>query len=650
MTSLTSTLESKLQTLGALLRTNLGLKGINTNVNDGLTTLINKVNDINSIEERTGFFADIGFFNDENWTEPPVIVDDTLIFNADTTFILPENANLPSTFTAAFIISVSNSTGYIDWDGRNLSIIEGVWGNGRFEAPMILKRNNGGGFELETPISGDEYHGIDDFGYISFNGEEPITISNFVYTDTYYNGTHYDNDFTLYDLLTYNIVWDDNDNLSDTRPTQHPTFLTLNDNIIKHYNITDNSENNFVTTQSSFGQYDIFWGCWNYKQHNDSNIYSWHTNDDFINQTSNYIKLYGSGENRVDRYILGEGNAWAGFANNTTTINEEMPLYWKIGFDYIFTGTGNDNKDAYVQIGPDNHCIQVGKISGENYLDLFGSGRTFTNTNSVIHFELEPKEYHQSNGTLYMTYRIVVGQSAYDYNETWIIENSSISDALPHNLYKVIQNNTAKITNLYYKASNIALLDKCKKDRVNSLYGGTTPFKGSSTNTFTHNDNEYTLSGSGQYWSGRKITALDGINNARLRVKFKLNTTTNAAYNQFFICCTDQTPSSTEATYPYAVRVRNDKLFQYFQFTTEDTIYTHSTAYSSDWFYLEAIKVGTSWTMKLYDADLNQLATNTRTITSTLGNPKWYIGLNTEKGTNHSVHIQEILAEKLGDE
>ena len=169
-------------------------------------------------------------------------------------------------------------------------------------------------------------------------------------------------------------------------------------------------------------------------------------------------------------------------------------------------------------------------------------------------------------------------------------------------------------------------------------------FQRDSTNTLAFNTDEYLLSGSTCCFSGREVLAMQGVDDGRLRIKFKLNTTSNAAYNQFCIFCTDQT--LPQSSYPYGTRVRNDKLFQYFTIGSESTIYTHSVAYSTDWFYLEAIKEGTSWTIKLYDSSLTQLATDTRTLSS-MSNPNWYFALLTDKGTNYSVHIKEVIAEAL---
>lgn len=188
------------------------------------------------------------------------------------------------------------------------------------------------------------------------------------------------------------------------------------------------------------------------------------------------------------------------------------------------------------------------------------------------------------------------------------------------------------------------LYDDCSSSSGLSNYGSSVVFERNSTNTLAFNTDEYLLSGSTCCFSGREVLAMQGVDDGRLRIKFKMNTTSNAAYNQFCIFCTDQT--LPQSSYPYGTRVRNDKKFQYFTIGNESTIYTHSVAYSTDWFYLEAIKEGTSWTIKLYDSSLTQLATDTRTLSS-MSNPNWYFALLTDKGTNYSIHIKEVLAEAL---
>lgn len=190
------------------------------------------------------------------------------------------------------------------------------------------------------------------------------------------------------------------------------------------------------------------------------------------------------------------------------------------------------------------------------------------------------------------------------------------------------------------------LYDDCSSSSGLSNYGSSAVvFERNSTNTLAFNTDEYLLSGSTCCFSGREVLAMHGVDDGRLRIKFKLNTTSNAAYNQFCIFCTDKTVNNNPP-YEYGCRVRNDKKFQYFSIGSESTIYTHSVAYSTDWFYLEAIKEGTSWTIKLYDSSLTELATDTRTLSS-MTDPNWYFALLTEKGTRYSVHIKEVIAESL---
>ena len=190
------------------------------------------------------------------------------------------------------------------------------------------------------------------------------------------------------------------------------------------------------------------------------------------------------------------------------------------------------------------------------------------------------------------------------------------------------------------------IYDDCSSASGLSNYGDNVKFERNPSTTLTFNTDEYVFAGSTCCFGGREILAMHGVNNAKLRIKFKLNTTSSGAYNQFCIFCTDQNVDGTGRAYPYGCRVRNDKQFQYFTIQNESTLYTHSAYYSSAWYYLEAEKDGTSWTIRLYDSSLSLLKENTRTLSS-MTNPNWYIALLADKGTNYSVHIKEVLAEAL---
>lgn len=151
------------------------------------------------------------------------------------------------------------------------------------------------------------------------------------------------------------------------------------------------------------------------------------------------------------------------------------------------------------------------------------------------------------------------------------------------------------------------------------------------------------MSGSGGNFNGFIIPNTLGNDNVKVRVKFKLSKS-NDAYNQFGLCvCEGTTYNSNEG-----LRVRGDKKFQIFNFPSEyeSTIYTHSSALNSDYFYVELIKQGTSLTRKLYDKNLNQLATNTATCSS-YSNPNYMFYHLTQKGTSYTALIQEILVDSI---
>ena len=219
--------------------------------------------------------------------------------------------------------------------------------------------------------------------------------------------------------------------------------------------------------------------------------------------------------------------------------------------------------------------------------------------------------------------------------------SASASDGLTTLAGKILQ-----ITGGGGGGGTVLVDDNCSSASGLSNYGNNVIFERSSSTTLTFNTDEYVLSGSTCCFGGREVLGMHGVDDGRLRIKFKLNTTNSAAYNQFCIFCTDKVVNDNPP-FEYGTRVRNDKLFQYFTIQNESTIYTHSVAYSTDWFYLEAEKDGTSWTINLYDSGMNKLATDTRTL-SAMTSPNWYFAILTEKGTDYSVHIKEVYGETLG--
>ena len=636
-------LQDSLESFGTLLRNNLRAKGVNTSNTDNLMTLVDKVNDIEVEEPPSGFFVDIGMYDSNNWTSAPIITNDKIILNEGSYSFLCDDVTFPSTFTAMFVISFNDSDSYLDTPiligPQSIDIRGGV---GRFEFPLIIKRQDGGNFEIESPITGDAVtrSAIDSFDFYGFGN---IVLSKFFYTNTYLSGSATNNDFDSYDLWTYNIVWADNDDIAALRPQNHSAMLLKENSISEYYNISNALQNNYITTPSSG---DIYWGCWSNILHNDNNEYSWKTSDEYLNDFNDYVKVIGDGQNRVDRYVLGEGEIRESFSDTTTIINKNMPFYWKIGFDYESDGIIL-NEDAYVQIGLDNsNHIGIGKNTDGNFLELNESLFSITDDSPIVHFELEflgyTIDFNSTPLRVVSSYKITANNYTHTYSDSNTFNSNSSNDSidkiLPYNLYKVVQGGNAKIKNLYYVDNSIAVLDRCKKDKT-ALYGSSVALIGSSSNTLRFNNDEYLFSGTGNYFSGREITQLHGTENARLRVKIKLNTTSNGAFNQCLIICTDESTT-------YGTRIRNDKKFQHFDLSTEEDIYTHSSYYSDNWFYLEAKQENGSWTVTLYDDALNILATDTQT-SSSLQNPNWYIGLQTEKGEDYSVHIKEILAEKL---
>lgn len=284
--------------------------------------------------------------------------------------------------------------------------------------------------------------------------------------------------------------------------------------------------------------------------------------------------------------------------------DDNVVLSATVNGDYDDTSQTNIDLKGYLQ------GATVTFKEGNNIL-----GTAITNTNGIATYTIN----NITSGT--HTYTAIFNGTGTDYNSA-----------------------TQTIT---FNVESYYINDRCTSNAGLSNYGESILFLDpntntqNSTNTLTYLSDEYLLSGTGNYFSGREIVPLRGIGNVKLRIKFKLQA--SSAFNQLLIICDENDPS-TSSTHPYCARVRNDKKLQYFSFNSETTIYTHSAYFNSDWYYLETTKNGTDWTITLYDNNLNQLYTDTRTLSTMTGTPKWYFGLQTEKGTTYSVHIKEIKA------
>ena len=187
--------------------------------------------------------------------------------------------------------------------------------------------------------------------------------------------------------------------------------------------------------------------------------------------------------------------------------------------------------------------------------------------------------------------------------------------------------------------------DECSSDNT-SQYGTSVSLDGkTTTESLSFSTDHYILSGSGSGFAGFIIPNVNR-DDVKVRIKFKLTQTNNGAYNQFGIGVGQVGAVTTNN----GLRARNDKKLQQFNFTngteTEGNVYTHSNYFSTDWFYAELIKQGTSLTIKLYDKNLTQLATNTRTITN-YTNPQYIFYNLSVRGTSYATHIQEILVEPV---
>lgn len=299
---------------GTLMRTNLKRKGIETQRNDGLTTLINKVNDIET-NDMTGFLADIGFYDASNWSGiSPTVLEDRMIFSDEASFSFDE-IDFPDTFTWLFIISSQHAN---DSFGIGVNAIEqpsDTWtfnGYLDYEEIMVISRENGEDFNVDFIMDGFGYV-IADLTETDLNitpaTSKPIVIRGIRFSEETYENI-YDEEDCGYKKIRYKIAWD---KYSNTRPPKVPVLLLKNDKLVKKYDVNANSSNiDFLIGSIYF--YDVYnssqWGCYYLANDDDASQYSWRTlrefeNDLDINNNYSVIKhINGTNEkDRLDYYV-----------------------------------------------------------------------------------------------------------------------------------------------------------------------------------------------------------------------------------------------------------------------------------------------------------------------------------------------------------
>ena len=277
------TLKHKLETLGKLMASNLTRQFVTASWDDGLTTLANKIQDI-ELNNMTGFLADIGFYDQDSWSgTPPTILKDKIIFHGNAEFPF-NNVVFPDTFTWSFILTTHDKG-----DELTEPITIGQYHSLNFEESVdmefciMITRENGGDFIIKCDETGDEYT----FNSLSFKsllitpyGAKPVTISEIYFSEEY--------DDNPYSIISYNLCWDNSfhtkstdiwDNDSDTKPTSVPLLLLKNGTPFKSYSLTKATDDSRVRGISivPVNYINSCWGNYHYIFSSDMSNYSWKT-------------------------------------------------------------------------------------------------------------------------------------------------------------------------------------------------------------------------------------------------------------------------------------------------------------------------------------------------------------------------------------
>ena len=193
-------------------------------------------------------------------------------------------------------------------------------------------------------------------------------------------------------------------------------------------------------------------------------------------------------------------------------------------------------------------------------------------------------------------------------------------------------------------------IDDCSSSTHISEYSPTIRISNNNTNTATlsynSSENAYQIYRSSSYdaFYGFTIPNTLGADNIRIVCKAKL--TGASGYTQFHIGICDSTYINTSGNWD-SIRIRADGQFIQAMHNNSQEYLTANTGYSvkDNYAYLELVKQGTNLTGKLYDLNMNQLASLSWTGNS-YSNPYFFIGENTGSQSSY-VYIQSVLAEPI---
>ena len=678
------TLSRALDKFGTLMRTNLKRKGIETQRNNGLTTLINKVNDIET-NDMTGFLADIGFYDAENWNgTPPTILKDKLIFNDDSEFPF-DNINFPDTFTWYFVILPQNSDDAFGI-GPNTVIHPkdsnplNIYGYIKYEEIMVISRENGGNFAVFFVINDIEF-GILDLteSYLSFSPttENPIVIQNIYFNEETFEYDYDSENNYNYEKIKYRAAFDKDSNI---KPSTIPILLSKDNKLVDEYPINDNTQY-FYTQYSPDGMYEPIeqWGCHHYKTTNDTSQYSWIAPNDIgyrVMDTYSVIKhnINDNEENRVDHYI--ECDELYGYdepdTENITPWNHQMDSYygsfdyeihdvniphlakeWGLTFEYIRLSETNNNIGFTATFNSENSGGEIFFSLSDNKFHIkIGENVYSSNTIAFQDYSILTI-YQEINDNQMLRWRVDI-----NYNTVFIYDsNIHPSDfdycTLPMQCFQ----SNAQIRNFHYwnkKNQKFLFYDGCTSDKTSQYSTLWRTFEhplGPVTLTYNSTERAYSFLGTSQGAAsaedvipmGMVIPNVRGEDDIRIRCKVKFKN--NNVSNQFSIIISDslyQPLSDNWDMFRVCGNGHTDHLQK--NETKWESNVTASYVYQN-YCYLEIIKQGTTIIYNLYNVNLDLIDSTTLTgLTYT--SPYFVIGLN-GKYNAFGKFIKEILVQKI---
>lgn len=477
------TLKGSLQKLGARIRNNLQNKGVSSNSNDGLTTLANKIQDIET-NNMTGFLADIGFYDQDSWGgTPPTILKDKIIFNGNAEFPF-NNVVFPDTFTWSFILTTHDKG-----DELTKPIKIGQYHSLNFEESVdmefciMITRMNGGDFIIKCDETGDE----SSFNSLSFKsllitpyGAKPVTISEIYFSEEY--------DDNPYSIISYNLCWDNSfhtkstdiwDNDSDTKPTSVPLLLLKNGTPFKSYSLTEATDDLIFRGNSlvPVNYRHHCWGNYHYIFSSDMSTYSWKTIKDIGGQLEfkdNREDLYSPIKHFKKGVSVDESNRLDNYFHNLIVNGyDEVNLQdYDIlpcddeHFDYRIickTPTGLSSNELfftfeYIRLDETNNDVGI-------FIDYIGptanGSLLFYISNDMFTISYNDNDVCSSEKLVFQDYNIITIRQTLSGDNTlvWEIElngnfvlsyTSNIFRQYMYILRRQCYQNNAKISNFYY--------------------------------------------------------------------------------------------------------------------------------------------------------------------------------------------------------